>query len=152
MRSLSIGSPLLSTIRKGDYHFSLMASKLPLTLPEIAALSVLSPRGWKEVTTQPCAFVAMVSVCPLAAIPAGFLIRTTFSIWDGKRLSPLLTEFLHLLASQLFEVEQLLNKSMVTKRRGPVSAVSTLPATMQRDRTGKRGRSFGGSPVDLSLG
>jgi len=152
MQSSSIGSPLLSTIRKGAYRFSSMASKRPLTLPEIAALSVLSPRVWQEVMTQPSAFDAMASVYPLAAIQAAFLVKITFSILDGSTRGRQLIEFSHLLASQVFEVEQLLCKRLVNRQRVPVLFVSTSLATTERVRMGKRGRSFGGSPVALSLG
>jgi len=151
MRSSSIGSPLLSTIRKGDYLFSSTAYRRHLTLPEIAALSVLSPRGWSEVMTQACAFDATVSAFPLSAIQAVFLVRTTFLISDGSTHGRKLTEFSRLLASQLFEIERALSRNLANKRRVPVLAVSTLPATMQRDRMRKRGPSSGGLVVDLSL-
>lgn len=134
-RSLSIGSPLLNTIRKGDYRFSSMESKRPLTLPEIAVMSELSPRAWREVMTQPCAFAATVSLSPLAAIQAGFLAQTTFSILISPERCEQLIEFSQVLASRLFVMEQRLGKKMVTKNRGePVLIASTLPVTFPLDR------------------
>lgn len=134
-RSLSIGSPLLSTIRKGDYRFSSMESKRSLTLQEIAVMSELSPRAWREVMTQPCAFAATVSLSPLAGIPVGFLAQTTFSILTSPERFEQLIEFSQVLASQLFVMEQRLGKKMVTKNRAePVLVVSTLPVTFPLDR------------------
>jgi hypothetical protein len=134
-RSSSIGSPLLNIVRKGDYRFSSMASKRPLTLPEIAVMSELSPRAWREVMTQPSAFVVTVLLSPLAEIPVGFLAKTTYSIMTSTERFVQLIEFSQVLASRLFVMEQRLGKKMVTKNRGePVLLASTLPAIFPLDR------------------
>lgn len=144
-RSLSIGSPLLNTVRGADYPFVSTASKQLLTLQEIAAMSVLSPRVWAEVMTQASGFAVMVSASPLAEIRAAFLVKTTFLIMESKEHCRELIEFSKLLASQLLEAELMLKRRIVTKKPWePVLVVSTLPATFPLDRMlGRRQLSAG---------
>lgn len=144
----SIGSPLLSSIRRGDYPSFSMESTRPLTHSEIAGLNELSPRALPAVLTQPSGFVVMVSAFPLAATWAGFLVRTTYSIWDGEKLSKNATEYCKLLASQLLAVEKAIGQNFRQRSKRELTlVVSTLQSTTGRGAMLKPDRSYGGFRV-----
>lgn len=141
-RSSSIGSPLVSAIRKGAYRSSLEAWRRDLTPMETAFLSEVCPRALPEAMKAPWGFTATVTSLGFPATLDALIVRTIFLTSDGQRLSPALVEFSKLPVSRVLEWARLGQMTGVIERTtGQVgrvgvqlSVVSTLRAISQPDR------------------
>ena len=142
-RSSSIGSPLVSTIRKAAYRPSWAASPRALTQTETALLSELSPLALPVAMRAPSGFSAIVISSGCLATSGDLVVRTIYSISDGQRLDRSLWECSRLPISRALEMERLGLWGGVTDRRtGEIgrdgvrlSHVSTLLVTSQRVAT-----------------
>lgn len=132
-RSLSIGSPLLSTIRRGASRSSCEDLPQTMTPAAIVALRELSPRLYPVLS--PRLFLSDVTVrlfiCPETS--GGMVARTTYLIWTGKAPLQKLTEFLRHPDCRCF---QLLVGFPMKKAGGLAQdfTVWTSPATFPRDQ------------------
>lgn len=144
-RSSSIGSPLVSAIRKAAYRPSWAASPRALTPMEFALLNELSPRALPEAMRAPSGFSAMVISSGCLATSGDLAVRIIFSISDGQRLAKKLWESSRLPVCRLLEMErQGLVIGVTDRKTGEIgrigvqlSLVSTLLVISQRVATPK---------------
>jgi hypothetical protein len=150
-RSLSIGSPLLNTIREGACQSSLAASSLGMTDRVTSALSALAPRLLEGHSTLLFGSDVTVRVFSYPEIPDAFVVRTTCSILGGQGPSRQLTEFSRVSGCLLSP----LLAGFPVKQVGSLAREFTVwisPLTLARGAKRKHGRSSGGLPVSLSRG
>lgn len=105
-RSSSIGSPLVSAIRKAAYRPSWAASPRALTPMEIVLLNELSPRALPEAMKVPSGFSATVISSGCLATSGDLVGLTIFSTSDGNRLVKSLWECWRLPVSRALEMER----------------------------------------------
>lgn len=149
MRSLSIGSPLLSTIRKAGCLSSSGGSMFGMTPQETRVLSELAPRVWSGHSTQlaGCSVTVTVFTCPVTS--GDLVVKTTCLTTDGQGRQQQLIEFSRASASRL---SQLLSGLPMERKNGAqLYRVSTSQPTTAQALRPKRALSFDGCLPDLSL-
>lgn len=140
-RSSSIGSPLVSAIRKVAYRPSWVESPRALTPKETALLSEVSPRALPAALKAPWGFSATVISSGCRETSGGLIVRTTYLISDGQRLEAKLWECFSLPICRALEMERLgLLGGVIDRRTGEIgrvgaqlSHVSTLLVISQRE-------------------
>lgn len=151
-RFSSIGSPLVSAMRGRRFQSSLAESSRSLTPLECAFLSKVSPQGLPEAMRHPWGFKVICRSLGYPATSADLVVKTTYSISDGMRLSERLAEYSLMPVCQLFDLVALglplLLVDRTTGELGPVGALlwqgSTLRQTSQRAPMLERGTLSGG--------
>lgn len=129
MRSLSIGSPLLSIIRQGASRLSPGDSTFFTMVPELCVLNAIAPRAFREAMTHQCVLDVTVSEFPYQGTSVVFRVRTTFLILDGKGREHQLIEYSLALGSQLSPIQYCCRAGKGYAER--LYRVWTLPRIMQ---------------------
>jgi|GEM_PF-5033076 len=130
MRSLLIGSPLLSSIRKGASPLSQAASLFNTMHKAFPVLSEIAPRALAEAMRQAYVWDVTVIEFPYQATSVVFLAKTTFSTMDGKGQKRLVIEYSLCLGSQLSQVASA-SKGHKTIGAARLYRVWTAPQIMQ---------------------
>lgn len=114
-RFSSIGSPLLSSIRREGSRSSPGASSCITTVPGWLVLSAIAPRASTEATTRAFVLGAMVSVYSYPETLGVWLARTTFLTSGGQGHWQELIEFSRITD---FRLSQLRARVAPVRRRG----------------------------------
>jgi hypothetical protein len=144
----SIGLPLGNAIKGRRFQSSLAESSLALTHLERAFLSEACPRALREALNHPWGFLATSDSLGFPATSGDLIVRTTFSISDGLRLSQRLAEYSRWPICRLFDLaSEGLPLCLVDRSTGAIGRegaqllrVSTLRATSQREAMRERVR------------
>lgn len=148
-RSLSIGSPLLSSIQRVGSRSSAPGSRSGMTASEILVLSAFAPRALAALTVRESVCNATVFVFTSPGTSAGLLVKTTFSITDGPEPLRHVVEYCWALDCRLSAV--LSGLPMEQRRGGRLYRVSiSQPITVPALRKG-RALSFVGLHPDQFL-
>jgi hypothetical protein len=142
MRSLSIGSPLLSSIRKVASRSSRGASSFITTLPVYPVLREIAPRACPAALQRAFVLGVMVSVWRYPVTLAGSVARTIFLISDWPGHSQELIEFWPITDFQLSQIE--VHHFPVVRGQERLYRVWTSPQILQLGRKHTAGRWFGG--------
>lgn len=148
MRSLSIGSPLLSTIQREASRSSLGGSPSGMTRAETRVLSALAPRVWSGHSTQLAGSSVTVIVFSSPVTSGDLVVKTTCSTTDGEGRPRQLIEFSQAPDSLLSRL--LDGCRMERKGAARLFHVSTSRPITAPGRSLRQGPSFVGCLPDLS--
>lgn len=129
MKSLLIGSPLLSSIRKGGYLSSQVGLSFNTMLQEYHVLKEISPRALQEAMTAVSVLDVTVIVYSYRATSVVFLAKTTFTITTGNLQRKQLIEYSLILGSQFLRLQQV-SKATTTTKGAQLCHVWTSPVIM----------------------
>lgn len=150
MKSLSIGSPFLNYMRSTNSSQSTAEeSSLTMTPSVEHVMKEFAPRLFRDHMKQVLDSKVTVSIYHSVETSAGFLVKTTCSIWIGTKLCPKLIESSWTKDSRPSILE---NASIPLIKQTPavrVFLVWTSPAILRRVQNPKQEPSSGGYLVDL---
>lgn len=149
MKSLSIGSPFLNFMRlknstpstAGESSSTMMQS-VELVMKEFA------PRLFRDHMKQVLESKVTVNIYHSVETSAGFLAKTTCSIWVGQKLCPKLIEFCWVKDSRPSVLEKALIPLIKRTPAVHVYLVWTSPAILRRVQNLKQDPSSDGYQID----
>ena len=153
MKSLSIGSPFLSYIRlTNNSQSTAMESSSIMTRSAMLAMKEFAPRLFRDHLKQVSGLKVTVSMYHSVETWAGFLAKTTCSIWVGNKPFIKLIESVWIEDYQLLLPEQLGLQRILQNHLVREYLVWTSPVTLRRVQNLKPVPLFDGLQTDLFLG
>lgn len=150
MKSLSIGSPFLNFTRlRNSSQSSAGESSSTMTQSVEHVMKEFAPRLFRDHMKQVLDSKVTVSIFHSQETSAGFLVKTTCSIWIGSKLCPKLIESCWTKDSRPSVLDNALIPLIKQTPAARVYLVWTSPVILRRVQNPKQEPSFDGYLIDL---